>query len=117
MPRRTVACKHTSRGEPARSCRSRSTCCGRTRWTSRCKFAGRPARGLRISWDAPADGAQAPSLTDAVAVLQCRPWQRYDGGDHVLQIGEVLGADLRPDEPLVFSDSRFMTTGLPMLDG
>jgi len=81
------------------------------------QFAGRPRPGLRISWDTPADGAQASSLADAVAVLQCRPWQRYDGGDHVLQLGEVLGADLRPGEPLVFSDGRFMTTGLPMLDG
>jgi flavin reductase len=81
------------------------------------QFAGRPRAGLRIGWDALSDENDAPSLTDAVAVFQCRPWQRYDGGDHVLQLGEVHSADLRAGEPLVFSDGRFMTTGLPMLDG
>lgn len=81
------------------------------------RFAGRSRAGLRIAWDTPVDEADAPSLADAVAVFQCRPWQRYDGGDHVLQLGEVRSADLRAGEPLVFSDGRFMTTGLPMLDG
>jgi flavin reductase (DIM6/NTAB) family NADH-FMN oxidoreductase RutF len=91
------------------------------------QFAGRPRPGLRIAWDTPvawdppvddpADDLAAPSLAGAVAVFQCRPWQRHDGGDHVLQLGEVRGADLRSGEPLVFSDGRFMTSGLPMLDG
>ena len=52
-----------------------------------------------------------------MAVLRCRPWQRYDGGDHVLQVGEVISTALRDGEPLVFSDGRFTTTGLPMMDG
>lgn len=81
------------------------------------QFAGRPRPGLRIAWDIPADDRRAPSLAEAVAVFRCRPWRRYDGGDHVLQLGEVVGAEMRSGEPLVFGDGRFMTTGLPMLDG
>lgn len=81
------------------------------------QFAGRPREGLRVDWDIPADDRHAPGLAGAVAVFQCRPWQRYDGGDHVLQLGEVIGAEMRAGEPLVFGDGRFMSTGLPMLDG
>lgn len=80
------------------------------------QFAGRPRPGTRIGWQV--TGAdEAPSLSDAVAVLSCRPWRRYDGGDHVLQLGEVVDARVRPGEPLVFSEGRFTTLGLPMLDG
>jgi flavin reductase len=45
------------------------------------------------------------------------PWRRYDGGDHVLHLGEVVHAETRPGDPLVFSDGGFATTGLPLLDG
>jgi flavin reductase (DIM6/NTAB) family NADH-FMN oxidoreductase RutF len=79
-------------------------------------FAGRPREGTPIAWD-DSRGGQPPSLLDAVAVLRCQPWQRYDGGDHVLQIGEVTSSALRDGEPLVFSDGRFTTIGLPMMDG
>jgi len=79
-------------------------------------FAGRPRAGTRIAWEDPRD-EEPPTLLDAVAVLRCRPWQRYDGGDHVLQVGEVISTALRDGEPLVFSDGRFTTTGLPMMDG
>jgi flavin reductase len=79
-------------------------------------FAGRPREGTHIAWDDPRD-EEPPSLLDAVAVLRCRPWQRYDGGDHVLQVGEVISTALRDGEPLVFSDGRFTTIGLPMMDG
>jgi flavin reductase (DIM6/NTAB) family NADH-FMN oxidoreductase RutF len=81
------------------------------------QFAGRSQPGLRIAWDTSADDAEAPSLADAVAVFQCTPWERYDGGDHLLQLGKVRRTDLRQGDPLVFSDGRFMTSGLPMLDG
>jgi flavin reductase (DIM6/NTAB) family NADH-FMN oxidoreductase RutF len=79
-------------------------------------FAGRPREGTFIDWDPPAPN-EPPSLSAAVAVLRCRPWRRYDGGDHVLQLGEVISSELRPGEPLVFSDGRFATVGLPLLDG
>ncbi len=79
------------------------------------QFAGRPRPGARIAWQS-CKGDQPPSLSEAVAVLRCRPWRRYDGGDHVLQLGEVLDAEVRAGDPLVFSDGRFTTTGQPLLD-
>lgn len=82
------------------------------------QFAGRPRPGSRMCWEhAEHIDALAPSLADAVAVFQCRPWRRYDGGDHVLHLGEVVRAETRPGEPLLFSDGSFATTGLPLLDG
>lgn len=38
----------------------------------------------------------APVLADALAWLDCRVWATYDGGDHVIVVGEVLA--LAPDE-------------------
>jgi flavin reductase (DIM6/NTAB) family NADH-FMN oxidoreductase RutF len=81
------------------------------------QFAGRPRAGLRIDW-APVSGEDdPPSLTRAVAVLKCAPWRRYDGGDHVLEVGEVIDFEHRTGDPLVFSDGKFVSTGLPLLDG
>lgn len=80
------------------------------------QFAGRPRPGAHIPWDQ-VDGAVAPSLSQAVAVFRCRPWQRYDGGDHVLQLGEVVDAEIRGGDPLVFGDGRFTVLGLPIMDG
>jgi len=79
-------------------------------------FAGRPQLGSAIAWDT-ASGDDTPSLSDAIAVFRCKPWQRYDGGDHVLQVGEVINSLTREGAPLLFSDGRFTAIGLPMLDG
>jgi flavin reductase (DIM6/NTAB) family NADH-FMN oxidoreductase RutF len=68
-----------------------------------------------LTQDGPA--ADAPSLLGAVAVFHCRPWRRYDGGDHVLHVGRVRAAETHPGEPLVFSDGGFTMTGLPLFDG
>lgn len=81
------------------------------------QFAGRPRDGLRIDWAPVSDHDDPPSLARAVAVFKCTPWQRYEGGDHVLEVGEVTGFEHRRGEPLVFSDGRFVSTGLPLLDG
>lgn len=50
----------------------------------------------------------APLLEGAVAYFECRPWGRYDGGDHEIVVGEVLrfGFDTQ-DEPLVFFRGRY----------
>ena len=46
----------------------------------------------------------APVLADVLAHFECKPYARYDGGDHVIFVCEVLrfatsGAE---DEPLIF---------------
>lgn len=81
------------------------------------QFAGRPMPGCLLRWQTAEHGEGVPTLADSVALLVCQPWRRYDGGDHVLQLGEVVGAEARAGAPLVFSDGRFMSTGLPLLDG
>jgi flavin reductase (DIM6/NTAB) family NADH-FMN oxidoreductase RutF len=45
----------------------------------------------------------SPLLESCIAQLECKTWQTYDGGDHVIIVGEVL--NYRYDktlEPLVF---------------
>ena len=78
------------------------------------QFAGRPQRGAALTWRR--DTGRAPALAGTVAVLQCRPWARYDGGDHVLQLGEVIEARHEPGEPLLFVGGDFSTAGLPLYD-
>ena len=44
----------------------------------------------------------APVLEEALAWVDCRLWQRYDGGDHTIFVGEVVGADARDGAPLTY---------------
>ena len=52
----------------------------------------------------------APLLREGLASIECKVWARYDGGDHVILIGEVLHfsrtAAERP-RPLVFANGRY----------
>ena len=46
---------------------------------------------------------KSPLLEDCIAQLECKMWKTYDGGDHIIIVGEVL--NYRYDktlEPLVF---------------
>ena len=80
------------------------------------QFAGRPRDGLRVAWKA-SDNGLAPVLNGALATFRCRPWQTYDGGDHVLQLGQVVEAEVSGDEePLLFDRGRFAMVGLSLFD-
>lgn len=71
-----------------------------TRFSTRVadRFAGlRPARG--------ADGI--PLLDDCAARFECRTAFQYEGGDHVIFVGEVLNFEHWEREPLVFKRGRF----------
>ncbi len=48
-----------------------------------------------------------PLLKDCSAVLQCRSYRRYEGGDHEIFLGEVIGSDMTDRPGLVFSRGRF----------
>jgi flavin reductase (DIM6/NTAB) family NADH-FMN oxidoreductase RutF len=51
-----------------------------------------------------------PLLGGALAWFECRTWARYDGGDHVIMVGEVLAWERSQGEssrPLVFFNSRY----------
>jgi flavin reductase (DIM6/NTAB) family NADH-FMN oxidoreductase RutF len=54
----------------------------------------------------------------AVAWLECRTWAEHDGGDHVMLVGEVVGARVQadpvdsrgavhPDRPLLYYRSHY----------
>jgi flavin reductase (DIM6/NTAB) family NADH-FMN oxidoreductase RutF len=59
-------------------------------------FAGRPSP-TPVEWV-----PGTAQLADALAHLTCAPWRSYNGGDHVLFLGEVTGFEHRDGEPLVF---------------
>jgi flavin reductase (DIM6/NTAB) family NADH-FMN oxidoreductase RutF len=51
----------------------------------------------------------APVLDDAIASLECRTRAVYDGGDHSIVMGEVIGVDSqRPDVgPLIYYKRKY----------
>lgn len=47
-----------------------------------------PDRFDGIDWHKGSTGA--PIITGALSVLECRSWQQYEGGDHIIHVGEVV---------------------------
>ena len=70
-------------------------------------FAGRPTNPAPVV----VDGPQAPVLTGAVATISCRSWTSYDGGDHLLFLGEITDVAVRDADPLLFHRSAFSRVG------
>lgn len=52
-----------------------------------------------------------PVLTGTAATLECRPWNIYDGGDHIIVVGEVIAVDITKRQPLVFFGGEFHAMG------
>lgn len=76
-------------------------------------FAGKTRAGLKVPWVA---GSDAPRLRGGVAWMECRPWAAYDGGDHVLFLGEVVHYDSRRGKPLLFYSGDFRMLGLALYE-
>ncbi len=51
---------------------------------------------------------EAPIICDALAVLQCKTYRRYEGGDHEIFVGEVIKMDFTDRKPLVFHRGQFV---------
>ncbi len=49
----------------------------------------------------------APLLPDCVACFQCRTIHRYDGGDHVIFVGQVEAFERQPGAALLFHDGAY----------
>jgi len=49
----------------------------------------------------------APVLTDALAWFDCRIWARYEAGDHVILVGEIIDFAAGSGAPLTYFASRF----------
>lgn len=71
-------------------------------------FAGRPDQ--EIAW-LPDSACGAPRLDGALAHISCTPWQAYDGGDHVLYLGEVQEFLIHQGAPLLFHTGKFHHLG------
>jgi flavin reductase (DIM6/NTAB) family NADH-FMN oxidoreductase RutF len=52
-----------------------------------------------------------PVLTGNAATLECRPWNIYDGGDHIIVVGEVIAMEFTRREPLLFFGGKFRQIG------
>ncbi|MDQ1745933.1 MAG: flavin reductase [Frankiaceae bacterium] len=64
------------------------------------QFDGWPSR--------PGPVTGAPLLDGSLAWLEFRTWATYDGGDHTIVVGEVVGMELGADgEPLLYFRSSY----------
>ncbi|BCW68759.1 flavin oxidoreductase [Arthrobacter sp. NicSoilB4] len=70
-------------------------------------FAGNVA-GTEPQWTL--DG-NVPVLAGNAATLECRPWNIYDGGDHIIVVGEVIAMEITQREPLVILGGEFRRMG------
>lgn len=52
-----------------------------------------------------------PVLLKNAATLECRPWNIYDGGDHIIVVGEVISMEINRREPLLFFGGKFRNIG------
>ncbi|CND52268.1 flavin reductase domain-containing protein [Mycobacterium tuberculosis] len=68
-------------------------------------FAGRPSLPV-VEWD-DESRCGAPRLAGCLATVSCTAWRHYDGGDHVLYLGEVREFRVRPGRPLLFHTGEF----------
>ena len=70
------------------------------------RFAETPdGRFEGLKWWLSANGV--PILADTLGVLECKVAQRIAAGDHVILLGEVLAADHRAGQPLLYYSSRY----------
>lgn len=70
-------------------------------------FAGKPLP-YEPAWSL--DGS-VPVLLENKATLECTPWRIYDGGDHIIVIGEVQKLEVTHREPLLFFGGKFRDIG------
>jgi flavin reductase (DIM6/NTAB) family NADH-FMN oxidoreductase RutF len=47
-----------------------------------------------------------PVLDNTLVSLECRAWAEYDGGDHIIFVGEVLNINAAKGTPAAFFDGR-----------
>ena len=57
-----------------------------------------------IAWQPSAHGQ--PILDGVVASLECRTWKLYEGGDHIIILGEILAHQNQDKPPLIFSKGQ-----------
>ncbi|OPX04564.1 oxidoreductase [Geobacillus sp. LEMMY01] len=73
-------------------------------------FAGKTNPELSIPW---VEGEYAPYLEGSLAVIECAPWREYDGGDHILFLGEVKRYTYGDGDALGFFCGRYFDVKKP----
>jgi flavin reductase (DIM6/NTAB) family NADH-FMN oxidoreductase RutF len=72
-------------------------------------FAGLPQPDVGIEWD---HGPTTPAVSGGIATFICTPWATYDGGDHLLYVGQVQEITRRLNgSPLLFFGGTFRDIG------
>lgn len=76
------------------------------------RFAGRTQSKERFEGIRFVAGVTGSPLISGVrAVLECRSWNVYEGGDHSILVGEVVAAKtLNSKRPLVYYSQQYTTT-------
>ncbi|MDA4125024.1 MAG: flavin reductase family protein [Thaumarchaeota archaeon] len=79
------------------------------------KFAGRTEARDRFDGLKFIQGVtRSPIIDGARAVIECKAWKVYQGGDHSLIVGEVVSAKaLNGKKPLVYYVQQYTTTETP----
>lgn len=75
---------------------------------------GRPLHGQLDGWPHHrGDRTGAAIFSTAIAALECRTREAYDGGDHTIVVGEVLGVGRpAPDaRPLIYYEGHYDALG------
>lgn len=58
-----------------------------------------------VEWE---EGAlKSPVLSDYAALFQCKTRHQYEGGDHIILVGEVVDFEARDEAPLLFHGGRY----------
>ncbi|WP_235214876.1 flavin reductase family protein [Rhodococcus opacus] len=73
-------------------------------------FAGRPQPSPPVL----VEGPTSPQLVGNAATVSCHPWRTYDGGDHLIVIGEIAALEVTDQNPLLFSRGVFHDLGGPV---
>ena len=74
------------------------------------RFAGADCAAT-VTWR---EGGVGPRLEGVLAYLECEPWSAYDGGDHTLFLGKVVGLGYEDGDALGFFCSRFVPVARPI---
>ncbi len=77
------------------------------------ELSSRFARSQTDKWDGldwHAGTLGSPLLSEFLALFECRAHAQYDGGDHVILLGEVVNFEMRDAAPLLFHSGAYAGT-------
>lgn len=72
--------------------------------TTAMHFAGKKAEELPFEWEESELGTR---IKDSLAYIECIPWAEYEGGDHILYVGEVKNFEYNEGQPLGYYCGQF----------